>query len=215
MISFGSKNTRQMGRGRCPSEEALRSSHRTRMERLVARWIPVSPDTALRLAKFLSPPRSSGSTCRWPSILLPRRYQKKDDIATIENYAEACLAACLVDGQGQNVPGWEEFGPSSAFIGFGPKNHHIGPVYGQGCQPLPDRREGIVEQITPSISHFDAIDLAQTDLYFSLDCPVGAVEAPDHRSVSMPSISPRSGARAGSMACQTRNPCSREPSVEA
>ena len=91
MISFGSKNTRQMGRGRCPSEEASRFSHPHRAPRCPA-------DT--RVARYGAPSCESFVTTPqfWITMqvsfdLAAEAASIKDEIATIENYAEARLAA--------------------------------------------------------------------------------------------------------------------------
>lgn len=201
-----------MGRGRCPSEEASRSSHPHRAPRCPAD----NPCRQIRRSVLRN-------LCHHPAVLDQHAgalrsccrggINKRRD----RHHREICggtPGGLTGRWSGAECPRLGGVGPSSAFIGFGPKNHHIGPVYGQGCQPLPDRREGIVDQITPSISHFDAIDLAQMTSISASIAQSGPWARPT-TDLSRCQRSRREEARAGSMACQTRNPCSREPSVEA
>lgn len=66
---------------------------RTRIERLVAEHTPVTPDTALRLAKFFNTTPQFWMNMQAAYDLATEAEAKKDDIATIENYTEARLAA--------------------------------------------------------------------------------------------------------------------------
>lgn len=66
---------------------------RTRIERLVAEQTPVTPDTALRLAKFFGTTPQFWMNMQAAHDLMKEAAVKRDEIATIENYAEARLAA--------------------------------------------------------------------------------------------------------------------------
>lgn len=66
---------------------------RTRIERLVAEQTPVTPDTALRLAKFFDTTPQFWMNMQAASDLATEAAAKKDEIAAIENYAKAHLAA--------------------------------------------------------------------------------------------------------------------------
>jgi antitoxin HigA-1 len=66
---------------------------RTRIERLVAERTPVTPDTALRLAKFFDTTPQFWMNMQAAYDLATEAAAKKEDIASIENYAEARLAA--------------------------------------------------------------------------------------------------------------------------
>lgn len=66
---------------------------RTRIERLVAEQTPVTPDTALRLAKFFDTTPQFWMNMQASYDLATEAEAKKDEIAAIDNYAEARLAA--------------------------------------------------------------------------------------------------------------------------
>ncbi|OQM76769.1 HigA family addiction module antitoxin [Manganibacter manganicus] len=66
---------------------------RTRIERLVAEHTPVTPDTALRLAKFFDTTPQFWMNMQTAYDLATEGAVKKDEIAAIDNYAEARLAA--------------------------------------------------------------------------------------------------------------------------
>lgn len=66
---------------------------RTRIERLVAQRTPVTPDTALRLAKFFDTTPQFWMNMQAAFDLATEAVAKKEEIASIENYAEARLAA--------------------------------------------------------------------------------------------------------------------------
>lgn len=66
---------------------------RTRIERLVAERTPVTPDTALRLAKFFDTTPQFWMNMQTAFDLAAEAAAKKDDIATIETFAEKGLAA--------------------------------------------------------------------------------------------------------------------------
>lgn len=66
---------------------------RTRIERLVAEQTPVTPDTALRLAKFFDTTPQFWMNMQASYDLAREAEAKKDEIAAIDNYAEARLAA--------------------------------------------------------------------------------------------------------------------------
>lgn len=66
---------------------------RTRIERLVGEQTPVTPDTALRLAKFFDTTPQFWMNMQAAYDLATEAEAKKDDLATIEIYATARLAA--------------------------------------------------------------------------------------------------------------------------
>ncbi|RUU29980.1 addiction module antidote protein, HigA family [Mesorhizobium sp. M6A.T.Ca.TU.002.02.2.1] len=66
---------------------------RTRIERLVAEVTPVTPDTALRLAKFFNTTPQFWMNMQAAFDLTMEADAKKDEIAAIDSYAEAPLAA--------------------------------------------------------------------------------------------------------------------------
>lgn len=66
---------------------------RTRIERLVAEHTPVTPDTALRLAKFFNTTPQFWMNMQTAYDLATEGAVKKDEIAAIDSYAEARLAA--------------------------------------------------------------------------------------------------------------------------
>lgn len=66
---------------------------RTRIERLVAEQTSVTPDTALRLAKFFGTTPQFWMNMQAAFDLATEAEAKKDDIAAIENYAQSRLAA--------------------------------------------------------------------------------------------------------------------------
>lgn len=66
---------------------------RTRIERLVAERAPVTPDTALRLAKFFDTTPQFWMNMQTAFDLANEAAAKQDELATIDNYAEARLAA--------------------------------------------------------------------------------------------------------------------------
>lgn len=66
---------------------------RTRIERLVAEQTPVTPDTALRLAKFFDTTPQFWMNMQASYDLATEAEAKKDEIAAIDHYAEARLAA--------------------------------------------------------------------------------------------------------------------------
>jgi addiction module HigA family antidote len=66
---------------------------RTRIERLVAEQTPVTPDTALRLAKFFGSTPQFWMNMQASYDLATEAAAKKDEIAAIENYADAHIAA--------------------------------------------------------------------------------------------------------------------------
>jgi addiction module HigA family antidote len=66
---------------------------RTRIERLVAEKTPVTPDTALRLAKFFDTTPQFWMNMQTAHDLATEAEAKKDEIAAIDHYAEARLAA--------------------------------------------------------------------------------------------------------------------------
>lgn len=66
---------------------------RTRIERLVAEQTPVTPDTALRLAKFFDTTPQFWMNMQASYDLATEAEAKKDEIAAIDNCAEARLAA--------------------------------------------------------------------------------------------------------------------------
>lgn len=66
---------------------------RTRIERLVAEQTPVTPDTALRLAKFFDTTPQFWMNMQAAFDLAAAAAAKKDDIAAIETYTNAGVAA--------------------------------------------------------------------------------------------------------------------------
>ena len=66
---------------------------RTRIERLVAEKTPVTPDTALRLAKFFDTTPQFWMNMQAAFDIATEAEAIKDDLASIENYAESRLAA--------------------------------------------------------------------------------------------------------------------------
>lgn len=66
---------------------------RTRIERLVAERTSVTPDTALRLAKFFDTTPQFWMNMQTAFDLAAEAAAKREEIASIENYAEAHLAA--------------------------------------------------------------------------------------------------------------------------
>ena len=66
---------------------------RTRIERLVAEQTPVTPDTALRLAKFFGSTPQFWMNMQASYDLAIEAVAKKDEIAAIENYSIAHIAA--------------------------------------------------------------------------------------------------------------------------
>lgn len=66
---------------------------RTRIERLVAEVTPVTPDTALRLAKFFNTTPQFWMNMQAAFDLTMEADAKKEEIAAIDSYAEAPLAA--------------------------------------------------------------------------------------------------------------------------
>ena len=66
---------------------------RTRIERLVAEQTPITPDTALRLAKFFDTTPQFWMNMQSAYDLAAEAAAKKDEIAAIENYAESRLVA--------------------------------------------------------------------------------------------------------------------------
>jgi addiction module HigA family antidote len=66
---------------------------RTRIERLAAELTPVTPDTALRLAKFFDTTPQFWMNMQAAYDLAREARAKKKEIAAIENYAESRLAA--------------------------------------------------------------------------------------------------------------------------
>lgn len=66
---------------------------RTRIERLVAEVTPVTPDTALRLAKFFDTTPQFWMNMQAAFDLTMEADAKKEEIAAIDNYAEARLSA--------------------------------------------------------------------------------------------------------------------------
>lgn len=66
---------------------------RTRIERLAAEQTSVTPDTALRLAKFFDTTPQFWMNMQTAFDLATEAEAKKADIDTIENYAKARLAA--------------------------------------------------------------------------------------------------------------------------
>ncbi|MBS3649920.1 HigA family addiction module antidote protein [Pseudaminobacter sp. 19-2017] len=66
---------------------------RTRIERLVAEQTPITPDTALRLAKFFDTTPQFWMNMQAAFDLANEAAAKKDEIAAIENYAESRLVA--------------------------------------------------------------------------------------------------------------------------
>lgn len=65
---------------------------RTRIERLVAEQTPVTPDTALRLAKFFDTTPQFWMNMQTAFDLATEAVAKKDDIEAIEKHADARLA---------------------------------------------------------------------------------------------------------------------------
>jgi addiction module HigA family antidote len=66
---------------------------RTRIERLVAEKTPVTPDTALRLAKFFDTTPQFWMNMQASYDLATQAEAKKEEIASIACYAEERLAA--------------------------------------------------------------------------------------------------------------------------
>lgn len=66
---------------------------RTRIERLAAETAPVTPDTALRLAKFFGTTPQFWMNMQTAFDLATEAAAKKKEIAAIENYSESRLAA--------------------------------------------------------------------------------------------------------------------------
>lgn len=66
---------------------------RTRIERIVAEQTPITPDTALRLAKFFDTTPHFWLNMQASHDIATEMAAKKDDLASIENYAEARQAA--------------------------------------------------------------------------------------------------------------------------
>lgn len=66
---------------------------RTRIERLVAEHTPVTPDTALRLAKFFGTTPQFWMNMQTSFDLATEAAAKKAEIQAIENYVESQLAA--------------------------------------------------------------------------------------------------------------------------
>ncbi len=66
---------------------------RTRIERVVAERSSVTPDTALRLAKFFGTTPQFWMNMQTAFDLATEAAARKHDIEAIENYAEASLAA--------------------------------------------------------------------------------------------------------------------------
>jgi addiction module HigA family antidote len=66
---------------------------RTRVERLIAELTPVTPDTALRLAKFFGTTPQFWMNMQTAFDLATEAEDKKEEIASIEAYAEPGMAA--------------------------------------------------------------------------------------------------------------------------
>lgn len=66
---------------------------RTRIERLVSEKTPVTPDTALRLAKFFDTTPQFWMDMQSAFDLATEAAARKDEIAAIENFAESRVAA--------------------------------------------------------------------------------------------------------------------------
>lgn len=66
---------------------------RTRIERLVAEQTPVTPDTALRLAKFFDTTPQFWMNMQTAFDLATEAAAKKEEIAAIDNFAETRHAA--------------------------------------------------------------------------------------------------------------------------
>lgn len=66
---------------------------RTRIERLVAEKTPVTPDTALRLAKFFDTTPQFWMNMQAAYDLAIEAENKREELAQIDNYAVARLAA--------------------------------------------------------------------------------------------------------------------------
>lgn len=66
---------------------------RTRIERLAAEQTSVTPDTALRLAKFFDTTPQFWMNMQTAFDLATEASAKREEIAAIDNYAESRLAA--------------------------------------------------------------------------------------------------------------------------